>query len=401
MERGFEAASPIAAAGPVRATIAALSANLVGIGLARFGYTPLIPALIAAHWFTPTAAVMLGAANLAGYLAGALGARAIAARAGVAASLRAMMVVTAASFFACAVPLGFAWFFLWRAWSGLTGGGLMALAAPAVLPAVPPSRRGLAGGAIFLGVGLGIALSGTLVPLLIARGLVETWLGLGLFALALTALAWSGWPSEARADADRPPVSPSPPPGAGRALRALYLEYALNAVGLVPHMIFLVDFIARGLGRGLAAGAYDWVLFGIGALLGPLSAGHLGDRIGFRAALRLAFVVEALAVALPLASVAAPALALSSFVVGAFVPGIVAIVLGRTRELVPGDPDGQRAAWSMCTTAFAVGQAIAAYGFAALYARSANGDPLPFALAAAALLAALAVDLGAQRRSGR
>jgi hypothetical protein len=74
---------------PLRATVAALCANLVGIGLARFGYTPLIPALIAAGWFRPSAAVYLGAANLAGYLAGALGARAIAARTGVAGTLRA------------------------------------------------------------------------------------------------------------------------------------------------------------------------------------------------------------------------------------------------------------------------------------------------------------------------
>ena len=50
---------------------AGLCASLVGLGLARFAYTPLIPALIAAKWFTPAEAVYLGAANLAGYLAGA------------------------------------------------------------------------------------------------------------------------------------------------------------------------------------------------------------------------------------------------------------------------------------------------------------------------------------------
>ncbi|HZU89651.1 MAG TPA: YbfB/YjiJ family MFS transporter [Stellaceae bacterium] len=437
MEQSFEAASPGGVAGPVRATVAALSANLVGIGLARFGYTPLIPALIAAHWFTPAASVSLGAANLFGYLLGALGARALASRAGLKASLRAMMALTAASFFACAWPLGFLWFFVWRVLSGMTGGGLMALAAPAVLPHIPPSRRGLAGGAIFTGVGLGIAASGTLVPLLVKAGLVETWLGLGLLALLMTMLAWNGWPPAPRDHRSRgdsngearravPPAGHSPdqvrglkarrglkahphegafpahaPPATGRVLRALYLEYALNAVGLVPHMIFYVDFIARGLGRGLAVGARYWVLFGLGALVGPLLAGHLGDRIGFRAALRLAFIVETLAVALPLASVATPALAVSSFVVGAFVPGIVAVVIGRMRELVPRDPPGQRAAWSLCTTAFALGQALAAYGFAALYAKSANGYPLLFALAAASLLTALAVDLGAGRRVDR
>ena len=43
-----------------RATLAGLCASLVGIGLARFAYTPLIPALIAAGWFSPAAAAYLG-----------------------------------------------------------------------------------------------------------------------------------------------------------------------------------------------------------------------------------------------------------------------------------------------------------------------------------------------------
>jgi hypothetical protein len=34
-----------------RATLSGFSANLVGIGLARFAYTPLLPAIVGAHWF--------------------------------------------------------------------------------------------------------------------------------------------------------------------------------------------------------------------------------------------------------------------------------------------------------------------------------------------------------------
>jgi predicted MFS family arabinose efflux permease len=389
---------------PFRATLAALSANLVGIGLARFGYTPLIPALIAAGWFLPSTAVYLGAANLAGYLAGALGARAIAARTGPATALRVAMALTTASLFACAFPLGFGWFFVWRFVSGGTGGMLMALAAPTVMQIVPPERRGLAGGAIFTGVGLGIAASGTLVPALIQWGLAEAWFGLGALALGLTLLAWNSWP----------PAMPNMPPaaeirsstaGSGPVLRALYVEYALNAVGLVPHMVFLVDFVARGLGRGLHSGAVYWIIFGIGALIGPLVGGHVGDRIGFRAALRLALIVQALCVALPLVAVSSVALAVSSFVVGAFVPGIVAITIGRTRELIPGDPAAQTAAWGFCTTAFAVGQAVAGYAFSYIFAQTENAYPILFALAAAALLLALAIDVAAsatrQRRAAR
>src|SRR5205823_1346936 len=79
----------------------------------------------------------LGAANLAGYLAGALGARAMAARTGAPSLLRGSMLLTAASLFACTLPFGFAWYFVWRFLSGGTGGVLMALAAPSVLPGIP------------------------------------------------------------------------------------------------------------------------------------------------------------------------------------------------------------------------------------------------------------------------
>ncbi|HKM69378.1 MAG TPA: YbfB/YjiJ family MFS transporter [Stellaceae bacterium] len=65
---------------------------------------------------------------------------------------------------------------------------------------------------------------------------------------------------------------------------ALCVAYGLNAVGVVPHMVLLADFVARGLGHGVAAGAQCWVLFGPGAMVGPLIDGRVGDRIGFAAA---------------------------------------------------------------------------------------------------------------------
>ncbi|HEY7205345.1 MAG TPA: YbfB/YjiJ family MFS transporter [Methylomirabilota bacterium] len=377
-----------------RATTAGLCATLVGIGLARFAYTPLLPALITEGWFPSSQAAYLGAANLAGYLAGALGARPLARRAPARVILRAMMLLVGLAFFACAVPLSFAWFFLWRFVSGAAGGIVMVLAAPTVLPHVPSARRGLAGGAIFTGVGLGIAASGTAVPLLLESGLARTWVGLGLLSLLLTALAWGGWPADST-HAAAPDLASRPPARRNVQLRALYVEYLLNAAGLVPHMVFLVDFVARGLARGIGTGARYWVAFGVGAVVGPVLAGAVADRIGFRAGLRGAFAVQAAAVLLPTLATGPIALSVSSLVVGAAVPGIVPLVLGRVHELVPRDPEGQRAAWSVTTMAFALGQATAAYGFSFLFAR--GGDYLPlFSLAAACLVLALAVDLAAR-----
>ena len=174
---------------------------------------------------------------------------------------------------------------------------------------------------------------------------------------------------------------------------ALYAAYGLNAAGLVPHMVFLVDFIARGLGQGLASGARYWVLFGLGAMLGPLANGRLADRIGFAAALRLAFVIQAACVALLVVATQAWSLALSSFVIGAMVPGVVPLVLGRVHELIPYDTDQQRRAWGLCTAAFALGQAAAGYGFSFIFAQTGGGYRLLYGLGAIALGLALVLDL--------
>lgn len=62
--------------------MAGLCTSLVSIGLGRFAYTPLLPALIDHKWFSADNAAYLGAANLAGYLLGVLGAEALRGRFG-------------------------------------------------------------------------------------------------------------------------------------------------------------------------------------------------------------------------------------------------------------------------------------------------------------------------------
>lgn len=371
--------------------LAGLAASLVGIGLARFAYTPLIPALIGAHWFAPAAVVYFGAANLAGYLGGAVLARRFAAWCPARVVLNAMMLLASLSFFASAFPVSVGWYFAWRLISGICGGVIMVLAAPTVLPAVDPARRELVSGLIFTGVGLGIGASGTLVPLLLRAGLATTWCGLGALSLALTALAWGGWPRQAAAR-DGAPSGPRTGGLLGLATGALLLAYGLNAFGLVPHMVFLVDFIARGLGRGLAVGAAYWVLFGLGAMAGPLLTGMLADRIGFTAALRIVFAVEAAAVALPALTSDPSWLAVSAVVIGAATPGVVPLALGRVQDLLPDDAAAQRIVWSWTTIAFSMFLTGGAYLNAFLFAHG-GGYDLLFALGAAALVLALAVDL--------
>ncbi|SEE99678.1 Predicted arabinose efflux permease, MFS family [Burkholderia sp. WP9] len=397
-------AAPITSASPVSldaralfATLAGLCGSLVAIGLARFAYTPLIPSLIQAHWFSSSQAVTLGAANFAGYLVGALIGRPLASALSNRTALRLLMVVVTAAFFACAYPLSVSWFFAWRLLSGISGGAIMVLVATSILPHIPAPRRGFVSGMIFLGLGLGIAASGTLIPKLLHFGLQTAWIGLGIVALVLTAVSWFGWPST------NPPAAVVPP-GAhhtarphGLTLRVLYAQYAANALGLVPAMVLLVDYVARGLGRGAAIGADYWVLYGLAAIVGPVICGNVADRIGFGKAYRVGLLLQAAAVALLAFSGSAVALAVSTVILGIFTPGVVPLVLGRIHELVPHDHTEQRAAWSRATTAFALFQALGGYGYSYLFSHTHNDYALIFTCGAIALAIAFVADLVASR----
>lgn len=402
----MSATSPIAdpdnTGASLRAIAAGLCASLVGIGLARFAYTPLIPSLIEAHWFSVDDVIYLGAANLLGYLAGALLGRPMARRFSAHVILRGMMLLASLAFFACAFPLSVSWFFVWRFLSGLAGGSIMVLVASTVLPQVPLQRRGLAGGAIFVGIGFGVAASGTLVPLLMQLGLRAAWLGLGSLSLLLAILSWTFWP------ATPPTGKPLPakhgaaqPAGTALALNILLVQYALMAVALVPMMVFLVDYVARGLGWGAHEAAVFWVIYGLGAIAGPMLYGALADRIGPAMTSRMALLLQAVALGVMMVSQQHVVLMLATFVVGTFPPGIVPITLGRLHQLLQHDASAQNAAWSRATTVFALFQALAGYGYSWMFSRSGGNYHVLLITAVGALLLALLADVAQKMLSGK
>ncbi len=367
---------------PWRVVTAAMAALLVGIGLARFAYAPLLPAVIAEGWFAPGAAAYLGAANLLGYLAGALAARGLARRAGARPVLRGAMLAACVSLAACSVPAPFIWFFGWRLLSGVVGGLIMIIAPSTALAQVPMGRRGLAGGLMVTGVGLGIAASGTLVPLLIRWGLTQAWLGLALAGLLLTAAVWRAWPAA---------VPDASVRGSAGRFGAVCLSYGLCAFGLAPHMVFLVDYVARGQGRGLAAGSLAWIVFGVGALCGPVTAGQIVDRAGPERAFRLVIAGEALAVTLLLLPSGLAGLGASALIGGLVVSGATAAMLGRIGLRAGNDPAARQRGWTQATVAWAIGQAAGTYAMAWLYGQAGYGAL--FVAALAALAGAVAVEL--------
>jgi len=380
-----------------RLSLAGLCATLVGNGLGRFAFVALMPALIQAGWFSKAQASTLGVATLVGYVLGAAVADSLATRWSSARLLRASMLVCALSFLACAFEgAGMAWNLLWRGAAGVAGALLMVLPAPLVLPRHEAAIRARTGGVVFSGIGLGAALSGWLVPLLVtgsdaaaavpAHGVTIAWLGLGAVCLALTAGAWRAWPAEAAAPhaaGDRPPL----PAGLRRTVTLVLLAHGLNAVGYLAHTLFLPDYVVRELGMPLAQGGFYWSMFGLGAALGPMVAGTLADAFGLRRCLIAGFALKAVSAFLPAWGGGALTLLASAILMGLCTPGVVVMVSAYTLEQV--GAAHHRRAWGLATSSFAIAQAAGGALMAFAATHLASYQPL-FCASAVALAGSVA-----------
>ena len=277
----------------VSAMIAGPCATFLGVGVARFAYAPLVPAMVGAGWLSAGAAGVLGAVNFGGYLCGALLAPALARRFGAVRTLRLIMLLTALALAPCALRGDLAWFLPWRILSGATGGVLMVLAGPTVQAFLPPRLRGLSAGLMFTGVGAGSVIGALIVPTLLPYGLPAAWLALSATGLIVTAAAWTLWPRAPVATV-APSRTAAPVPIWSRGAIALVTCYGLCGVAAAPHMQWWPDFVARGLGEGVAAGARSWLVWSLAAAGAPVLLGRLADLIGGRRALIFGLVLQAL-----------------------------------------------------------------------------------------------------------
>lgn len=374
------------------------TALLVGIGLGRFGYPALIPAIIGAGWVTPEVAHVSAASNLAGYVVGAFACVGVVRAIGSGKTILVSLWLTVATFALSAVPLPPFLFAGLRFISGVTGGALMTAVAPLVALRVEPAVRGRAGGYAFAGIGSGFILSGTLVPALADHALGLAWIAIAAVLAAASVIAGRALPDDEKAAA-------LPSAGIRRvreplnwAAIGLAVAYAGSAIGYVPATVIFVDYVGRVLGLGLGAAGLVWIATGIGAMISPLLAGVLADRYGFARTLRVVLFAMGVGAAIPYFISGLAWLALSGFLAGGLMVALASLVSGRTREITT---IGRHAAvWANLTVIFALTQAAAAYAVTGVLAWTGNYT-LIFLSAGAALLVGLGFEMLLSHWTGR
>jgi MFS family permease len=226
----------------LRYAFGAQAGLLVGMGLGRFGYSPMIPALIQSGALGEAEAGYIGALNLGGYVIGALLTPRLRRLYHEADVLRACLVLALLSLVASILPWGFVWLGFWRLLVGIIVAVMMILGISYVTRFAPRDRIAQATSIAFTGVGMGIFFSAAGLPWLLERGLAWAWGGsavVGAVGTAVGLWAWAGAPrlEEPHGASEAGEVIPETGNRISLDGKKLVAAQALFSVGLIPQSI--------------------------------------------------------------------------------------------------------------------------------------------------------------------
>jgi len=344
------------------------------LGLARFGYTVLLPPMQIALGMDNTQAGALATANLVGYLALSVIGGALASKFGPRVVIGVGLAVAGLAMVFTGLAGAFLVAAVWRAVTGV-GSGASNVPVMALLGAwFAPRRRGLASGVGVSGSSIALILIGPSVPRILDAYGDSGWrVCWGIFggvtlALAVAALLFlRNHPSERGLKPVGAAEDEAAPPARGSALAwgSVYRSRVVWHVGLVyvafgfSYMIYLTFFakylIAEG-GYTQAAAGKLFMTMGWFSLLCGLIWGAVSDVIGRKWALALVYGVHTLAFAL-FALWPSPA----GYTVSAVLFGLTAWSIPAIMAAICGDVLGPRlapAGLGFITLFFGIGQAL-------------------------------------------
>ncbi len=375
------------------------------LGLARFGYTMLLPPMQAALQLDNTQAGILATANLTGYLALTVIGGALASHWGPRIVISVGLAVAAAGMLLTGLADTFSAALGWRALTGV-GSGASNVPVMALLSAwFAQRRRGLAAGIAVTGSSLALILLGPLVPRLLAAfgedGWRVCWIGFAGATLVLAILALTilrnrpddvGLRPLGAASEAEPTLAVSDGLHWGSVYRArvmwhVGLIYVAFGFSYIIYMTFFTKYLVAEAHYTPAAAGGLFMTMGWVSLLCGLVWGWASDHIGRKGALIIVYLIQAVAFGLFALWPSPPGLTLSAVLFGLTAWSIPAIVAATCGDLL-----GARlapAGLGFVTLFFGIGQALGPSAAGAVADAAGSLAPAMLLAAGVALLGAL------------
>ena len=379
------------------------------LGLARFGYTAVLPAMQVGLEIGNTQAGALATANLVGYLALSVIGGAMAARYGPRAVIGVGLAVAGVAMLLTGLANGFYGAALWRGVTGV-GSGASNVPVMGLLAAwFARRRRGLAAGIAVAGSSLGLIFVGRIAPRILSaygeNGWRVCWFVFGGVALLLAAASllilrnrpWRAGMTRVGEEGDE-----AAPASQEKALSwaSVYLSptvfhvgavYAAFGFSYIIYMTFFVKYLMFEGGYTLQLAGDLFMIVGWFSLLCGLIWGTVSDVIGRRGALIIVYLIHTVAFGL-FALWPAP----EGFSVSAVLFGLSAWSIPAIMAALCGDLLGARlapAGLGVITLLFGIGQAIGPYVAGAIADAADSLLPAMLLASGVALLGAIGSSL--------
>jgi MFS family permease len=331
---------------------------MAALGLGRFGYAMILPAMSEGLRLTAVQAADIATANMVGYLVSSLVCGLLSARFGPRLIVTVSVLLVAFALAATALVRDFPSAIIARLATGIASGGANVPVMGLLASWFEPRRRGLASGMAVGGSSVGLVITGLLVPGLLqafgGNGWRASWAALGAIAAVvflLCVLLLRNGPAAGPAPATR--ISDVVRSARVWFLGSVYLlfgfSYIIFSTFFVRHIIDESGFTAR------SAGALWSAIGGLSIASGFLWGGA-SDRLGRRRTLALVYALQSAAFA-TLGLWKGPSGAFLSALLFALTAWSIPAVMAATSGDIAG-PRLAPSALGFITVFFGVGQAL-------------------------------------------
>ncbi|EPV2383744.1 YbfB/YjiJ family MFS transporter [Staphylococcus pseudintermedius] len=357
-------------------------ALFIVIALGRFAYTPILPFMQLDTGLDNKSVGLLATFNYLGYLIGAMLPIFYIMKNKVF-DLKCYLLLNVATMLLFGVTDHFVIWSLLRLLNGISSGAVFVLASNIVLEALHLARREGIAGLLYSAVGLGLFSSSLFIFLYTdVTHWRETWIWLGSAAFILTLIIIVCLREN--------PTLPEPashkahgPEKVIRYSKKFYIPFAIayfcEGAGYIITGTFLVA-IVKTMPTLSEYAALSWMFVGLGAIPSTVLWSMIGQRIGICLSVILAFLLQIVAVLMPIFTVNAFAIALSSMIFGATFLGLTTLFMSKSHQITFETKGNNLVA--VMTLIYSVGQMIAPYISGILIERTHSyNDALIFAAA--------------------
>lgn len=357
-------------------------ALFIVIALGRFAYTPILPFMQLDTGLDNKSVGLLATFNYLGYLIGAMLPIFYIMKNKVF-DLKCYLLLNVATMLLFGVTDHFVIWSLLRLLNGISSGAVFVLASNIVLEALHLARREGIAGLLYSAVGLGLFSSSLFIFLYTdVTHWRETWIWLGSVAFILTLIIIICLREN--------PTLPEPashkahgPEKVIRYSKKFYIPFAIayfcEGAGYIITGTFLVA-IVKTMPTLSEYAALSWMFVGLGAIPATVLWSMIGQRIGICLSVILAFLLQIVAVLMPIFTVNAFAIALSSMIFGATFLGLTTLFMSKSHQITFETKGNNLVA--VMTLIYSVGQMIAPYISGILIERTHSyNDALIFAAA--------------------